>query len=386
MTTLKGRTALRALIPAAGLLALTACTANTDEDAATVSVTSSDDSCVMSATRSPAGSVVFDVTNDGSKVAEFYVYAEDGTTILSEVENVGPGTTRSLVVSLEPGMYVTACDPGMDGDDIRADFEATADAGAAPASASPELEAAAETYLAYVRDQIDALVDGTDDFAAALRDGDLDNARDLYPAVRTYWESIEPVAESFGDLDPRLDLREADLGPDEEWTGWHRLEKYLWPPSEGYDVEPATLNELIDQLVADTAELQQRVDASDFAIEPFQIGNGAKELLDEVSGSKITGEEEIWSGTDLWDIKANVDGAYEAYQALRPVVEGKDDELVAELDSRFADVQALLATYGSYEQGFPAYNTLTDEQVVELSRTIEALSEPLSHLTATAVL
>ena len=40
-----------------------------------------------------------------------------------------------------------------------------------------------------------------------------------------------------------------------------------------------------------------------------QIGNGAKSLLDEVATGKVTGEEEAWSHTDLYDFQANVDGA-----------------------------------------------------------------------------
>lgn len=37
------------------------------------------------------------------------------------------------------------------------------------------------------------------------------------------------------------------------------------------------------------------------------MANGAKELLDEVSRNKVTGEEDRYSRTDLADFKANVD-------------------------------------------------------------------------------
>ena len=41
---------------------------------------------------------------------------------MGEVENIGPGLTRELIVELaEPGTYVTACKPGMNGDGIRGD-------------------------------------------------------------------------------------------------------------------------------------------------------------------------------------------------------------------------------------------------------------------------
>ena len=64
---------------------------------------------------------------------------------------------------------------------------------------------------------------------AAYQRGDDARARALYPVARTPWEAIETVAESFGDLDPKTDAREADLSQGQKWTGWHRIEKDLWP-------------------------------------------------------------------------------------------------------------------------------------------------------------
>lgn len=117
-------------------------------------------------------------------------------------------------------------------------------------------------------------------------------ARDLYPRARVHWERIETVAESFGDLDPRMDLREAALEPGQEWTGWHAIEKDLWPPEERYTpLTEAERQSMADQLVADTQELYDRTRDMDFTAD--QIGNGAKGLLDEMATGKVTGEEEI---------------------------------------------------------------------------------------------
>ena len=75
-------------------------------------------------------------------------------------------------------------------------------------------------------------------------------------------------------------------------------------------------DELADQLVADTIKLWKLTQNNSY--EPVQIANGAVELLDEVSQSKITGEEERYSHTDLTDFEANVDGAHEAFDLLEP--------------------------------------------------------------------
>jgi iron uptake system component EfeO len=246
------------------------------------------------------------------------------------------------------------------------------------------LQTASDQYRLYVRDQTAQLISKTEQFAELIKAGDDDAARALYADARTHWERIEPVAESFGDLDPRLDLREADLEEGQEWTGWHALEKDLWPPASGYEpLTPERRSELADQLVADTLELDARV--QDLSYNPTQLGNGAKELLDEVATGKVTGEEEFWSHTDLWDFQANVDGARVAFEALRPVLEIKNPDLAATLDERFTALQTLLDQYRRGD-GFVYYDELTQEQINELADAVDALGEPLSQLTAEVVL
>ena len=382
------RHALVLPLAALGAVTLTACVPNASADDDTVAVTSTADECQVASTEVPSGTIVFDVTNDGDDVTEFYLLASDGLRIISEVENIGPGITRQLVVQVPAGDYLTACKPGMVGDGIQAAFTVTESGEeVGPTGDRAEiLDAAADSYVLYVRDQIQTLVEKTDAFLAAYTAGDDDAARAMYADARVHWERVEPVAESFGDLDPSMDAREADLGEGEEWTGWHRIEKNLWPPAEGYDLTDAERQELADRLAADTAELASRVNADDFSIDAFQIGNGAKELLDEVAAGKITGEEEIWSHTDLWDFQANVDGAWVAFGVLRDAVAETDPDLVEELESRFTELNGLLAQYGSIDEGFVLYTDLTDDQIVELARAVDALGEPLSRLTAAAVL
>ena len=355
------------------------------EEAGKISVDSTADACKLSATEAPSGNLVFSVRNTGDRVTEFYLLAEDGTTIVGEVENIGPGLSRDLVLRAEPGKYVTACKPGMTGDGIQAPFTGT-DSGEDTATTKElrQLETAATAqYHAYVEQQANALLAGTTAFANAYKAGDDAAARASYAPTRSYWESIEPVAESFGDLDPKLDLREADLEEGQTWTGWHKIEKDLWPPAGYTALTPAERTAVADQLVADTNDLVGRVRTVE--LKPDQLGNGAKELLDEVATGKVTGEEEAWSHTDLWDFQANVDGARLAFQALRPIVVIKDPSLATTLDARFDAIQAELDKY-KVADGFQYYTQLTPEQVKQLSYSVNALSEPLSKLTSVVVL
>ena len=79
------------------------------------------------------------------------------------------------------------------------------------ASAAADLSKETEAYKKFVVEQIDLLLADTEKFADYLKKGDLENAKKVYAVARMYYERSEPIAESFGDLDPRIDARLADL-------------------------------------------------------------------------------------------------------------------------------------------------------------------------------
>lgn len=375
-----------AALLALGALALTGCTDNNAAASAdgSIAVSASDDACTLATGTAAGGTLKFSVKNEGTKVNEFYLLAEDGLRIVGEVENIGPGVTRDLVVMAPEGSYFAACKPGMVGDGIRSPFTVTAAAAGQEVSADRAAlqQTAADQYASYVKDQSQQLLAGTEDFAKAFAAGEEAEAKQLYPQVRMHWERIEPVAESFGDLDPILDAREADLEEGQEFTGWHRAEKDLWAPKGYTKMSQAQRQQIADGLVEHTTELVTRAQALEFT--PDKLANGAKELLDEVATGKVTGEEEAFSHTDLWDFQANLEGAKIAYEDLAPLLEGTDDELDAQLKENFEKLQAQLDAYRVGE-GFKYYDQLGTEQVQELAAGVDALSEPLSRLTAAVV-
>jgi iron uptake system component EfeO len=385
-----------ALVAALALPALASCTDNTTSssasgDARTINVTSTDTSCRLSSDKAPSGNLVYKIKNAGTKVTEFYLYGEDGLRIVGEVENVGPGLSRDLVINVPAGSYVPTCKPGMVGKGIRSAFtvsgsgSGSGSGGAVAGASAAQVATANAQYKAYVRDQTQQLLAGTEAFVTAYEAGDDALARTLYARTRVHWERIEPVAESFGDLDPKMDLREADLEPGQRWTGWHRLEKDLWPPSPATRaLTKAQRATYADDLLANTRTLSARVQKLSFTVD--QIGNGAKSLLDEVATGKVTGEEEAWSHTDLYDFAANIDGARVAFEGLRPVLAEKDPVLSKQIQGRFTALEKLLDRHRVGSRDFVSYTTLTKAQVKALSDAVNALSEPLSKLTAAVTL
>jgi len=334
-----------------------------------ITVKASDTACEVAKNQLDAGTHVFAIANKGSKVTEFYVYAE-GDRVMGEVENITPGLSRELRVELPAGTYQTACKPGMVGNGIRNAL--TVSGSAAALSQDAALAQAVTSYTSYVVSQSEALVQKTGDFVTAVKAGDLAKAKQLYPVARTYYERIEPVAESFGDLDPKIDGREDGATAELPFTGFHKLEKDLWVTK---DVSKD--GAIADQLLADVKDLVAKAKAE--KLTPLQLANGAKELLDEVATSKITGEEERYSHTDLWDFAANVDGSQAAVAALRPTLQQRNPELVKQIDTAFTNVDNELAKYRDGD-GWKLQNQLNQEQLKGLSDVINALAEPISKI------
>jgi iron uptake system component EfeO len=373
----RNRTILAGATALAAALTLAACGGGSDTGGATgdagddIAVAAGDDSCDVAKADLDAGTHRFTVTNGGSKVTEFYVYA-DGDRVMGEVENIAPGVARELLVQLPAGDYETACKPGMIGDGIRSTLTVSGDA---PSLSQDETLAQAGTdYQRYVQSQTGALVEQTTAFVNAVKAGDVAGAKALYPVARTYWERIEPVAESFGDLDPIIDGREGDQAEGEDFTGFHRLEQALWQTGDVSAMGPYA-----DQLLTNVQEIATRAD--DVQLDPLQLANGAKALLDEIANGKITGEEDRYSHTDLWDFAANLEGSQAAVQALRPYLAENDADLVAEIDDRFAATGQELAQYRSGD-GWTLYDQLTEEQLRGLSDSITALTGSVSQVAA----
>ncbi|MFD7643559.1 iron uptake system protein EfeO [Kitasatospora sp. NPDC059795] len=375
-------TAATFLVLAVAGAALVGCSKKDDGKASAdgsgpVQVTATDSKCELSKTSFPAGHVELAVANKGNKTTEVYVYAE-GDKIVTERENIGPGTKVSINAEIKAGTYEVACKPGMTGDGIRQKITVTAASGA-PAKTDDRLTQAVADYRKYAQEQADATIPVVEQFAAAITAGDVEKAKSLFATSRLGWERTEPVAESFGDIDPKTDAREDALEDGQKWTGWHRLEKALWADGKIGDEEKA----LAAQLVTDLKDWQKRVPEAE--ITPTGMANGAKELLDEVSKNKITGEEDRYSHTDLSDFAANVEGARQAYELLKPVASENDPTLSKALDAEFEKITGLLGKYRQADGSYTSYDKVTEDERKTFSDAVNALSEPLSKLAAAVV-
>ncbi|WP_253258750.1 iron uptake system protein EfeO [Pseudonocardia sp. N23] len=348
---------------------------------APIAVKAGDTTCDVATTSLAAGRHTFDVTNTAALVTEVYVYAA-GDRIVGEVENVGPATIRSLIVDLPAGEYQVACKPGMVGNGIRTAVIVTG--GTAPTlTRDQNLKAAVDSYRSYVESETQALVDTTSAFGAAISSGNLDAAKQAYPTARIHYERIEPIAESFGELDPLIDMRIDDATEGTPFVGFHAIEQLLFEKKTITGAQALATN-----LTANVGKLAALIKTVDFT--PLMMGNGAKSLLDEVAKSKVTGEEERYSRIDLVDFAGNVDGAKHVYTALRPTIQAKDPQLVTTLEQRFSALVDLLGTHAAKPGAaglipgspFVSYDALTPDDVKALAVEVDAISEPLGRISS----
>lgn len=357
----------------AALTAVTGCTekGNSGDGDRVIDVTATDSKCEVSKKEFPAGHVELAIENKGSKVTEVYVLFPDDR-IVTERENIGPGTKHKVTAEVKAGDYTIACKPGMKGEGIRQAVKAT---GGTAAKRDPRLDSAVAAYRQYAQEQADATLPLAKTFAAAVKAGDLEAAKRAYAPSRIGWERTEPVAESFGNIDPKVDVREDGLEGGQKWTGWHRLEKSLWQDKK----ITAADKTLADRLITDLTDWQQRVGKAD--ITPTSMANGAKELLDEVATGKVTGEEERYSHIDLVDFEANVEGSEVAFEAVKPLLDESDPDLAAEIESHFRAVFNSLQPYRTAD-GFVSYTELTKADTKKLAVAIDTLAEKLSQVPA----
>jgi iron uptake system component EfeO len=345
---------------------------------AAVSVTLTPQGCAPRPASIAAGAVDFTVANkDAGAVSEAELRTSDLTKILGEQENLTPGLSGGFSLTLQPGTYAISC-PGATTEHWK--LTVTGKAAGVSWQSVPQLATAVTGYAAYVGTDAAALVAHTKTFCSAIVAGDLTRARQLYPKARVYYEQIEPVAEIWGSLDTEIDGRwENPVTVKSQFIGFHRLEQLLWQ-----DKTLAGAPALCSGLVQHEQQLRTLVRSASY--NPLELASGATDLINEAATSKITGEEERYSDTDLVVFKANVQGAMKVVTLLRPYLTAHAPSVLALIDRRAAAVTAELAKYdaapGYDETGYVDYADVAKAQRRQLSAVTNALAEALSQLSA----
>ncbi|CAK4842410.1 unnamed protein product [Aphanomyces euteiches] len=238
---------------------------------------------------------------------------------------------------------------------------------------SPELQAAAKTYKAYVNEQGEQMVVLLEKLQAAIASGDLKTAQTAYVQARPPYERIEPIIETFAELDGVMDARVDDFESDTDpkFTGYHRLENILFVKKTLDGAQP-----FADDLLANGKKMRDGIKTA--VIGPADFVTGVGELMEEAQTSKITGEEERWSGASLPVLRANVEGAEEIYNLVKDELKKKDSALNDTIGEALTKVLAQIDELSpKTATEWTDYSKLTQPQIVDLKNKLEALAEPM---------
>lgn len=368
--------------------------ATSEDGVQQVSITLADNQVTVEPAEVEAGPVTFNVTNESAAgITEVELLYNQ--KIIGEKENLAPGLdTVSFTVTLDGGDYKVYA-PGAD--ESYVDFTVTGEAAAAPeGSAQDIMKQGVEDYAAYITEQAQYLADGTQALLEAIESGDVEASKEAWAAARPFYEHAESAVDTFlmpgytipeGEeadnayfLDYLIDMRASNLDENVGWHGFHAIERDLWENGEITDETVAYAEEL-----AENCKILNEEVIPTFAedLKPEDLANGAADLLEEVSTTKITGEEDEFSHLDLMDFRANVEGAQQAYACLRDGLLEIDEDLVAEIDEEFQSVSDMLDTYRDENEigGYVAYDEdLKASDASKLSDAILTLHDQLASL------
>lgn len=306
----------------AGAVALTwpRNTASAAPDATGISVNHS--GCGAGWTSPRGGPQALTLTNTDSVSGEadlVEVGGPDNGKIYGELEGMGPGTTDTMRVTLGPGSYAIRCvmedlDP-VDGPAVRIGGDATSNAGAVPVTSTDLIEPLKE-YQAFLVGAVADLATKTDALDAAVRAGNLAQARAAWLPAHLSYETLGAAYNAFGEYDGEINGTTAGLPggvQDPGFTGFHRVEYGLW-----HGESAASLTAVTDQLDGFVHGL--RHDLPTLEPQPLDLGLRAHEIMENTLQFELTGRTDYGSGTNLATADANIAGDREVLTVLRPLL------------------------------------------------------------------
>ena len=265
------------------------------------------------------------------------------------------------VILLASGLLLTACAKSGNSS------HSSSTSSKLTASEQKLLKQATSDYKTFVEGEIDQLLKDTEGFSETLKSGNLEEAKKQYPLIRMAYERSEPIAESFGESDVKIDYRLVDYMDENKsedgWLGFHRIERIMWQDNT---TEGTTAYAYADQLVNDIKELKAKI--ATVKVTPDIMLTGAVDLLNEVATQKITGEEEVFSHTDLYDFRANIEGAEKIFELFKPLIQKKDAKLVKTLETEFKNVNGLLDKHMIDEKNYKSYTDLSEADTQGIGR------------------
>jgi iron uptake system component EfeO len=278
------------------------------------------------------------ISNQGTGGGEIDLVNPANGAIYYEIENSGPGTVNPISIDFGSGRYALVClfsdtNP-LQGATVTVGGHATGTPAVLPVTYN-DLIPLAKAYQAEEETALRLLARETATLDAAVRAGNLAEARRDWLTAHLQYETLGDAYDAFGNFDTEIDGRADATGvTSPQWTGFFRLEYGLWhgQPLASLAGVAGTLNKDTDALV--TWWKTQQVPLAD-------LGRRAHEVIENALEFQLTGHDDYGSGTTLASTAAAITASRVLLALLRPLLAARYQGLPA-VYAGLSQLQSLL--------------------------------------------
>jgi high-affinity iron transporter len=312
----------------------------------TIQIAISESACGTGWTSPTAGTLSFNITDNGANTAEVYLINPTTNAVYGEDPDVTPGASELMNVSIGAGDYVFRCS-FIDGTVKNSATYHVTGSSAGLAAVIPvtdqDMQQPVSDYRAYVQSSLPGLLTAAETLDADLKAGNLSQAEtDWLPAHLAY-ERLGAAYGTFDTFDSEIN-GSAGGQPQgtatKDWTGFFRIEYGLWHGQSAAELAPYG-----DKLVTDIKGLikafpRQTTPATDLPLRTHEILENALQF-------QLTGIQDYGSGTTLDTLYANTQGTREVLSTISSLIQRGDPSLLTRIDQGLATVQADLKAVGA---------------------------------------
>ncbi|HHR6029032.1 TPA: EfeM/EfeO family lipoprotein [Providencia alcalifaciens] len=234
---------------------------------------------------------------------------------------------------------------------------------------------AIQEYLTFVNNELSEMVVQLEKLNQSVQKGQLAQAKAAYIQAHQHYETVRPIIVLFGNTDRTINSR-ADYFLDKEkdyrFVGFHLVEYLLFSQQDLKAALPAS-----DELLLKGRDLQKRVLTE--TIEIPKLVQASADFIEMILETKLSGKENIYSQTDLFDMAANAKGSQVIIDVISPFVEAKTLDQIKENDQK---INKIVQSYQLAKGQYAPYSQLKQQDKMTLYSLLTQQAELLATLRA----
>ncbi|EKT67541.1 EfeM/EfeO family lipoprotein [Providencia alcalifaciens] len=234
---------------------------------------------------------------------------------------------------------------------------------------------AIQEYLTFVNKELSEMVEQLEKLNQSIQKGQLAQAKAAYIQAHQHYETVRPIIVLFGNTDRTINSR-ADYFLDKEkdyrFVGFHLVEYLLFSQQDLKAALPAS-----DELLLKGRDLQKRVLTE--TIEIPKLVQASADFIEMILETKLSGKENIYSQTDLFDMAANAKGSQVIIDVISPFVEAKTLNQIKENDQK---INKIVQSYQLAKGQYAPYSQLKQQDKMTLYSLLTQQAELLATLRA----